>query len=62
MSTNPPKFYTVREAATLLRVKPKTIRRRILSKKLIATKPNGSQAWLIPESALKQVLNDGVLG
>ena len=60
MSHHPPKFYTVREAATILRVKPKTVRRRILQKRLLATKPNGSQGWLIPEAALKAAVNEGV--
>jgi excisionase family DNA binding protein len=62
MLKNPPHFYTVREAATILRVKPKTIRRRILRNQLLATKPNGAHCWLIPETALKQAVNAGVNG
>lgn len=55
-----PHFYTVLEAARILRVHPRTIRRRIRSRSLIATKPSGGRAWLIPESALKQSVNEGV--
>ncbi len=62
MSISPPKFYTVREAAVILRVKPKTVRLRIRKKRLLATKPDGAQGWLIPESALKQAVNEGVHG
>lgn len=55
-----PKFYTVQEAADALRVKSKTVRRRILLRQLRATKPAGSKSWLIPESELKRVVNEGV--
>jgi excisionase family DNA binding protein len=60
MSSNPPKFYTVREAAKILRVSPKTIRRRILNHQLLATKPRGGHHRLIPEHALKTTVNEGV--
>ena len=60
MAAHAPKFYTVREAATILRVSPKTIRRRILNNQLLATKPRGAHNWLIPEGALKTTVNEGV--
>lgn len=55
-----PKFYTVDELAQLLRCHPKTILRRIWSKKLLASRPEGQGYWLIPESEAKRYLNDGV--
>jgi excisionase family DNA binding protein len=60
MATPPPKLYTVREAAAILRVTPKTIRRRILNHQLLATKPRGAHNWLIPEGALKTTVNEGI--
>lgn len=54
-----PKLFTVREAAALLRIEPETVRRRIRRRRLLATKPAGSKHWLIPEHALKQVINNG---
>jgi excisionase family DNA binding protein len=61
MATHPPTFYTVREAAAILRVTPKTIRRRILNNQLLATKPRGAHQWLIPETALKTTINEGAV-
>lgn len=61
MGSTPPKFYTVREAAAILRVTPKTIRRRILNRQLLATKPRGAHQWLIPETALKRTVNEGAV-
>jgi excisionase family DNA binding protein len=55
----PPKFYTTKEAAALLRCTEKTIRRRILAGRLLATKPPHTHRWLIPESELKRLLNGG---
>jgi excisionase family DNA binding protein len=61
-ASTPPKFYTVAEVAGTLRVHVKTIRRRIARRDIRATKPPGAQAWLIPESEFKRVINDGVNG
>lgn len=55
-----PKLYTVAEAAHRLRVRPKTVRRRILDRRIMATKPAGAKSWLIPESELKRTINEGV--
>ncbi|RIK38005.1 MAG: hypothetical protein DCC55_22460 [Chloroflexi bacterium] len=54
-----PKLFTVREAAALLRIEPETVRRRIRSRRLLATKPAGAKHWLIPEHALKTTINEG---
>lgn len=59
MST-PPKLLTVREVAEILRCAPKTIRRRIHRGDILATKPTGAQAWLVPESEVKRHINEGV--
>jgi excisionase family DNA binding protein len=58
--SDPPKLYTVREAAALLRCHEKTIRRRILARRIRATRPAGARRWLIPEAELKRLLNEGV--
>lgn len=55
-----PKFYTVEDLALLLRCHPKTVLRRIWTRRLIASKPKGQGYWLIPESEAKRYLNDGV--
>lgn len=60
MSMQPPKLYTVQEVAILLRCSTKTIRRQIERGNLLATKPKGLRSWLIPETAVKQLLNEGV--
>ena len=60
MQHNAPRLHTVAEAAGILRVKPKTIRHRIMRQLLVATKPPGSKSWLIPESELKRVVNEGI--
>lgn len=60
MSPHPPKFYTVQEAAHLLRCSTKTVRRQIERGHLLATKPKGLRSWLIPETSIKNLLNQGV--
>lgn len=55
-----PRLYTVRETATHLRIAPKSVRRRIRARQLLATRPRGARAWLIPESEIKRVLNEGI--
>lgn len=54
------KLYTVTEAATVLRVKPKTVRRRILAGHIVAVRPPRAKAWLIPEFALRETINQEV--
>lgn len=51
------KFYTVAEAAPILRVNEWTVRSYIESSKLKATKPGG--VWLISESDLVEFLAAG---
>lgn len=53
------KFYTVEEVAELLRCHAKTIRRRIQAKQMLATKPPGSGAYLIPANAIHEYLSKG---
>jgi excisionase family DNA binding protein len=53
-----PKLLTVREVATILRVKPKTVRKWIAWGQLPATKPIGSKQWRVEESKLQQVLKE----
>lgn len=60
MQPQPPRLYTVAEAAQHLRVDPEAVRRRIRRQKLMATRPAGAKAWLIPESELKRVVNGGI--
>jgi excisionase family DNA binding protein len=60
MTAQPPTLYTIREAAEILRCSTKTIRRQIARGHLLATKPKGLRTWLIPETALKGLLNQGV--
>jgi len=60
MSASPPTFYTIREAAQILRCSTKTVRRQIKRGYLLATKPKGLRIWLIPETAIKNLLNQGV--
>ena len=60
MSSTPPKFYTIQEVAQLLRCSTKTVRRQITRGYLLATKPKGLRTWLIPEAAIKTLLNQGV--
>jgi excisionase family DNA binding protein len=60
MSSTPPKFYTIQETAHLLRCSTKTVRRQIARGHLLATKPKGLRIWLIPEAAIKDLLNQGV--
>ena len=60
MSVSPPTLYTIREAARILRCSTKTVRRQIARGHLLATKPKGLRIWLIPETALKNLLNQGV--
>ena len=57
---SPPIFYTIQEAAQILRCSTKTVRRQIERGHLLATKPKGQRIWLIPETAMKQLLNQGV--
>lgn len=54
-----PQFYTVEEVAQLLRCHTKTIRRRISRRELLATKPPGSGAYLIPRDAINEYLSKG---
>ena len=58
--SNPPKLYTVEEAAEILRCSRKTIRRKILRGEIVASRPSGSRNWLIPETSLKAYVNAGV--
>ena len=60
MTLSPPTLYTIREAAHILRCSTKTIRRQIARGHLLATKPKGQRFWLIPETAIKHLLNQGV--
>ena len=60
MSPSPPTFYTIREAARILRCSTKTVRRQIARGHLLATKPKGLRTWLIPEAVIKDLLNQGV--
>lgn len=55
-----PKLLTVREAADILRVAPRTVRDRISRGDLVASKPRGCKSWLIPEQILKTLVNEGV--
>jgi excisionase family DNA binding protein len=60
MQPQPPRLYTVAEAAQRLRVDPEAVRRRIRRRQLLATKPTGAKSWLVPESELKRVINGGI--
>ena len=60
MTPSPPTFYTIQEAAQILRCSTKTVRRQIARGHLLATKPKGLRIWLIPETASKDLLNQGV--
>lgn len=52
-------FYTVQDVAELLRCHPKTIRRRIRAKQILASKPPGSAYYLIPKTAINEYLTKG---
>ena len=60
MTLRSPSFYTIQEAARILRCSTKTVRRQIARGHLLATKPKGLRIWLIPETAIKDWLNQGV--
>lgn len=51
------RYYTVAEAADILRVKEWSVRSHIKSKRLPATKPLGT--WLIAETDLRALMADG---
>ena len=51
---------TVNEAAEQLRKSPKQVRRYIHQKLLAATKPVGSNEWLIVAQSLRTYLNQGI--
>lgn len=59
MTEQQPQFYTVEEVAQLLRCHAKTIRRRIERRELLATKPPGAGAYIIPRSAINDYLSKG---
>lgn len=56
---NAMQYMTVHEAAKLLRITPKQVRRRILSGKIRAIRPPGSRAWLIPTGRFFATINQG---
>lgn len=62
MNENAPKFLTVAEVAELLRKSPKRVREYIRQQRIVATKPDGFNNWLIPEAELKRYVNGGVNG
>lgn len=53
------KLHTVKEVAELLRVKPKTVRRRIQLKAMKAIKLGGANGWLVPATELQRLANEG---
>jgi excisionase family DNA binding protein len=55
-----PRLLKIAEAAQILRCSPKTVRRQIQRGHLLASKPKGLRIWLIPEQAVKDLLNAGV--
>lgn len=59
MAEQQPQFYTVAEVAELLRCHPKTIRRRIDRRELLATKPPGAGEYRIPRNAINEYLSKG---
>ena len=44
------KPYTTEEFATLTRRSPKTVRRWISERRILASQPEGTRGWLIPQS------------